>query len=255
MSNKKVRDQVKTVIVGAGRTGKEVRKKVDEAEDMELIGVVTRHGADEKCLDSLAELEEIPEVIIDFSKPERLDEILHYAESNSIPLILGTTAYSEEQKNMIYKLSEKIPIVYTSNFSLGITVLKQVLKQITPILKEEFDIEVEEMHHSAKLDSPSGTTKMLLETLNKEQEYKLVYGRNGNERRGKEIGVHSLRGGTVAGQHNIVYAGEDELLQISHQAHSNSIFAKGAVKAAKFILQKRNGIYDMSDVLFERKGS
>ncbi|WP_206460374.1 4-hydroxy-tetrahydrodipicolinate reductase [Anaerovorax sp. IOR16] len=252
MKNKNNESRIKVVLVGAGKTGKMVSMKIEQAEDMTLIGVVTKQRENEKCFDSFDEITETPSVIIDFSHPDRLDSIIEYAAPRCIPLVLGTTGYREEQKEKIIKWAQKIPIVYTSNFSLGITVLQRVLKQITPILKEEFDIELVEMHHNTKLDSPSGTAKMLLETLNESQTYKLVYGRSGNVRRGNEIGVHSIRGGSIAGQHNIIYAGEDEILEFSHQAHSNSIFAKGALKAARFILSKQSGLYDMNDVLFER---
>ncbi|MEA4987575.1 MAG: 4-hydroxy-tetrahydrodipicolinate reductase [Anaerovorax sp.] len=252
MKNKNNGSRIKVVLVGAGKTGKMVSMKIEEAEDMTLIGVITKQRENEKCYDSFDEILETPSVIIDFSHPDRLDSIIEYAAARFIPLVLGTTGYREEQKEKIIKCAQKLPIVYTSNFSLGITVLQRVLKQITPILKEEFDMELVEMHHNTKLDSPSGTAKMLLETLNESQTYKLVYGRSGNVRRGNEIGVHSIRGGAIAGQHNIIYAGEDEILEFSHQAHSNSIFAKGALKAARFILSKQSGLYDMNDVLFER---
>ncbi len=252
MKSEVMKNKIRVVLVGAGRTGKEVRRRIESTENMELLAVVTQQEESENSIASLQQLKQAPDVIIDFSKTERLEEILEYAQEHHIPLVLGTTGYGDSQKEKIIAASEKLPIVYTSNFSLGITILKQILSQITPILKEEFDIEVEEMHHSGKLDAPSGTTNMLLETLNQGNEYELIYGRNGNKKRGKEIGVHSLRGGTIAGQHNIIYAGEDEILQISHQAHSNTIFAKGAVRAAEFISSQKSGLYDMNDVLFER---
>lgn len=248
-------NSIQTILIGAGKTGKTVRMKIDEASDMELIGVVTKRKEDERCFASLKEVPKMPSVIIDFSHPDRLKEIVEYAVPRSIPLVLGTTGYTEEQKQQITQLAEKLPVVYTSNFSLGITILQQVLKQITPVLKDEFDIELVEMHHNSKADAPSGTAKMLLETLNESQEFNLVYGRGGNGRRGREIGIHSIRAGNIAGQHDIFFAGEDEILEFGHQAHSNSVFAKGALKAARFILSKQPGLYDMNDVLFERNES
>lgn len=145
-----------------------------------------------------------------------------------------------------------MPVVYTSNFSLGITIFQQILKQITPVLRDAFDIEMIEKHHNRKLDAPSGTAKMLLAAIEEGKEYKKVYGREGFGKRGEEIGIHSIRAGSIAGEHTVLFAGEDEILEITHRAGSNRIFANGAVLAALFAAGQKPGLYNMSDVLFGR---
>ena len=128
--------------------------------------------------------------------------------------------------------------------------MKRILAEITPILEDSFDMEVIEKHHNKKLDSPSGTAKMLVSALNGEGKYEEVHGREGNRKRGKEIGIHAVRGGTIAGEHDVIFAGEDEILEIKHTAGSKKIFAAGAVKAARFTQTAAPGLYNMEDVLF-----
>jgi 4-hydroxy-tetrahydrodipicolinate reductase len=153
-----------------------------------------------------------------------------------VALVLGTTGYASEQAETVKSLAEKVPVVYTSNFSLGVTVFQQILKQISPILQERFDVEMIEKHHKNKLDAPSGTAKMLLAAIGQ-----------------ANVEVHSVRAGTIAGEHTALFAGEDEILEITHRAGSNRIFANGAVLAAKYAVGRAPGLYDMNDVLFEKR--
>lgn len=236
---------MKIALVGYGKTGQTVKRTIDETEGTECVGIISS-----KHLKDLSDIAENIDVIIDFSHPSNLEMIKEYAEKNSTPLVLGTTGYTEEQISTIKALGEKVPVVYTSNFSLGITIFQQVLKQITPVLRNSFDIELIEKHHRMKADAPSGTAKMLLKALEEGKEYNKVYGREGMGRRGEEIGVHAVRGGTIAGEHTVLFAGDDEILEITHRAGSNQIFATGAVLAAQFAFGKTPGIYDMNDVLF-----
>lgn len=236
---------MKAALVGYGKTGQAVKLALEEAEGIQCIGVISSRE-----LSSLSVLEDKPDVIIDFSHPMNLDMIHAYAQKNPTPLILGTTGYAPEQIKLIEALAEKMPVVYTSNFSLGVNIFQKVLKQITPVLRDSFDIELIEKHHNRKLDAPSGTAKMLLTALEEGKEYHKVYGREGMRKRGEEIGVHSIRAGSIAGEHTVIYAGEDEILEITHKAGSNKIFARGAVLAAKFAAGQKPGLYDMGDVLF-----
>lgn len=238
---------MKIGLIGYGKTGQKVKSAVDEAPDLECCGIVSS-----KHLKDISAFAEKPDVIIDFSHPDNLDMIRAYAESNPVALVLGTTGYNQEQVGMIEKLSGQVPVVYTANFSLGITIFRQVLRQITPVLRDTFDIELVEKHHRMKLDAPSGTAKMLLAALEDGREYKKIYGREGMGKRGAEIGVHSVRGGTIAGEHTVLFAGDDEILEITHRAGSNQIFAAGAVLAAQFAAGRKPGLYDMNDVLFHR---
>ncbi len=236
---------MKIALVGYGKTGQTVKRTIDETEGMECVGVVSS-----KSLKDLSEIKEKIDVIVDFSHPSNLEMIMEYAEKNLTALVIGTTGYKEEQISAIKAMAQKVPVVYTSNFSLGITIFQQVLKQITPVLRNSFDIELIEKHHRMKVDAPSGTAKMLLASLEEGKEYPKVYGREGLGKRGEEIGVHVVRGGTIPGEHTVIFAGEDEIFEITHRAGSNRIFAAGAVLAAQFAAGKSPGLYDMKDVLF-----
>lgn len=222
---------MKIALVGCGNTGQAVKRAVEEAEGMECIGVVSS-----KYRKDLSEMTEKPDVIIDFSHPSNLEMIRRYAEANPAALVLGTTGYGPEHLEVIKALAERVPVVYTANFSLGVTVFQQVLKQITPVLRNAFDIEMVEKHHRRKLDAPSGTAKMLLSAMEEEN-----------------AAVHSVRAGTIAGEHTVIFAGEDEILEITHRAGSNRIFANGAVLAAQFAAGQGPGLYDMNDVLFHNE--
>lgn len=245
---KEIQETIKAGIVGYGKMGRLVKETIDETEEIECAGVVSS--------EYYGELSEIPDrldVIIDFSNPSALEMIRRYAEKNETALVLATTGYEEEQVRAVRDLSEKVPVVYTANFSLGITIFQQILRQIAPVLQDAFDIEIIEKHHRLKLDAPSGTAKLLLAALEEGKKYQKIYGREGLGKRGGEIGVHSVRGGTIAGEHTVLFAGEDEILEITHQAHSKQIFATGAVLAAKYAAKQRPGLYDMNDVLFKKE--
>ena len=191
------------------------------------------------------------DVIIDFSHFSRLETLLNYATQNHTPLVIATTGYSKEILSQIEEASKKIPILLSSNTSLGINLLQDILERITPLLYRNYDIELIEKHHNKKLDSPSGTAKTLVEMIENSisTELKKVYGREGMEKREKnEIGIHAVRGGTIVGEHSILYCGNDEIIEIKHTALSKKIFAEGAIQGAKFLLDKKSGLYTMKDI-------
>ena len=190
------------------------------------------------------------DVIIDFSNPKNLDMIIDYVSQTHKPVILATTGYSNSDLEKIKELSKIAPVLQSANFSLGVILLNKLVKEISPILRDSFDIEIVEAHHHNKVDSPSGTAKMLLNSALGENNYP-KYGREGYSLRDpKEIGVHSIRGGSIVGEHEVLYCGEDEVLSLKHTAQSKKIFAVGAIKAAEWIIDKGYGLYDMEDVLF-----
>ncbi|STO31046.1 Dihydrodipicolinate reductase [Fusobacterium necrogenes] len=194
---------------------------------------------------------EIGDIIIDFSHYSRIENLLKFAISKNIPLVLATTGYSQEILVKIEEASKKIPILLSSNMSLGINLIQDILEKITPLLYASYDIELIEKHHNKKIDSPSGTAKTLLETIEKTlmNDMKRKYGRVGVEKREKnEIGVHSLRGGTIIGEHSILFCGNDELIEIKHTALSKKIFAEGAIQAARFLLGKEPNLYTMKNI-------
>lgn len=191
------------------------------------------------------------DVIMDFSHYSRLDTLLDYAVDRGLPLVIATTGYSDEILKKIENSSKKIPILLSSNMSLGINLLQDILEKITPILYPNYDIELIEKHHNKKIDSPSGTAKTLLEVIKKniDEVIEEKYGRVGMEKREKnEIGVHSLRGGTIVGEHSVLFCGNDEIIELKHIALSKKIFAEGALQGAKFIIGKEPGLYSMKDI-------
>lgn len=237
---------MKVALVGYGAMGQLVEKKL-VAGGHSVVGIVSLG-----MLDDLAQIQEAFDVIIDFSHPSYLEMILDYVKKNNTPLVVATTGYTQAQIDAILACAKEHPVVYTANFSLGITVFEEVLKQITPILEDSFDIEVIEKHHNKKVDAPSGTAKMLVQAMNEDKRYAEVNGRVGMSKRGKEIGIHAIRGGTIVGEHSVIFAGEDEVFEIKHEAHSKNIFVNGAIKAALFIVGKDAGLYNMNDVLFSK---
>ena len=195
--------------------------------------------------------DEAGDIIIDFSHYSRLDTLLDYSKNKKIPLIVATTGYSDETLRKMEETAKEIPVLLSSNMSLGVNLLNDILERIVPVLYGNYDIEVIEKHHNKKVDSPSGTAKTLIETIERSCPEEMIeqYGREGNSKREKnEIGIHSLRGGTIVGEHSVLFCGEDEIIEIKHTAMSKKIFAMGALKAARFLVGKETGLYTMKDI-------
>jgi 4-hydroxy-tetrahydrodipicolinate reductase len=194
------------------------------------------------------------DVIIDFSSPVNLDNMLDYAIKNRIGCVLCTTGYSTEQLQLINEAAQRIPVLRSANMSMGINLISKLLRAAAPILADAgFDIEIIEKHHNKKLDAPSGTALALADAINDslENKYTYKYDRS-NERAPRdkaEIGISVVRGGTIVGEHEIIFAGTDEVIEIKHTAYSKAIFAKGAIQAAKYLPGKPAGIYTMSDIM------
>lgn len=237
---------MKVLLVGYGMMGKVIEQKIID-RGHEISGIISIG-----MVEDITEMKAAFDVIIDFSHPNNLDMILTYVTTHHCPLVVATTGYHESQVRAIHEASKQAPIVYTANFSLGITVFEEVLRQITPVLEDNFDIEVIEKHHNQKLDAPSGTAKMLVAAMNEQQQYNEVFGRHGMAKREREIGIHAVRGGSIVGEHSVIFAGEDEVLEIKHEAFSKAIFANGAITAANFLINQPNGLYTMHDVLFKK---
>lgn len=205
---------------------------------------------------NFSQINEKADVVIDFSNPASLDDLLEYCINNSIPVVICTTGYSPEQVNKITEASKKIPVFYSGNMSLGVNLLIELAKQATKVLGNDFDIEIVEKHHNQKVDAPSGTALMIAdgisEELEKEPQY--VYDRHAYRRKRSkdEIGIHAIRGGTIVGEHDVIFAGHDEVVTISHQSQSKELFSTGALNAAQFIVGKPAGMYNMSLLLSEK---
>lgn len=203
---------------------------------------------------TIAECDVEADVIIDFANAAAVDALLDYSATKNIPVVLCTTGLSEEQLQNMKDTSAKVAILKSANMSLGINTLLKILKDATNVFaKAGFDIEIVEKHHNQKLDAPSGTALALADSINEElnNEYEYVYDRSTRreKRPQKEIGISAVRGGSIVGDHDVIFAGMDEVITFSHTAYSRAVFAKGAVSAAKFLAGKPAGMYDMSDVI------
>lgn len=199
------------------------------------------------------------DVVVDFSSAAgaaaaSVDALLNYCEQKKLPLVLCTTGLSEEQLAHVEEVSKKTAVFRSANMSLGINLLQKLLKEAAAVLAPAgFDIEIVEKHHNQKLDAPSGTALALADSINDEMggAYEYVYDRSQvrQKRDKKEIGISAVRGGTIVGDHDVIFAGEDEVITFSHRAYSKTVFGKGALEAAKFLAGKPTGMYDMSDVI------
>lgn len=249
---------IKVLICGiSGKMGKNVYELLQNDPDaMAICGVdkMAHHDCPIPVYDRFANVSvhEKPDVIIDFSSPKSLPDLLEYAKKHSLPVVLATTGYTNEDLRMIDVASKTIPVFKTANFSVGVNLLVKLVKEAASFLGEDFDIEIIEKHHHLKVDAPSGTALMLADGANsafdKKKEY--VNGRSGQVgKRGREIGLHAVRGGTIVGEHDVLFCGEDEEITLSHRADSKRVFAAGAIRAAKFVAGMPAGKYDMSDVL------
>ena len=224
----------------------------DEAEVVCGVDIGSNDKVKVPVYRSFEDIREKADVIIDFSSPAALKGEMEWALKHDIPVVLASTGYSGEQLKYIDECAKKIPVFKTANFSLGVNLLVKLVKEAAEVLGEKFDIEIIEKHHNKKADAPSGTALMLADGANSVFDNKKEYmnGREGNVgRRGNEIGIHAVRGGTIVGEHEVVFAGEDEIISLSHSARSKKVFAAGAIKAAKWIVGKPAGKYDMTDIL------
>ena len=247
------------VICGAcGKMGRVIADIISGRDDCRVSAGIDKIGGELgfPVYKSFSELEEKPDVIIDFSHPSVLGEMLDYCITNGVPVVVATTGYNEEQLAAIRKAAESVPVFFTFNMSLGINLLAELAKKAVAVLGGQYDIEIIEKHHNQKIDAPSGTAIMLAEAINNElnNEYKYVYDRHSvrAKRTKTEIGMHSIRGGTIVGEHEILFAGRDEVTSLKHEAHSKSVFAVGAVNAAVFLSGKPAGLYAMSDMLADK---
>lgn len=214
---------------------------------------INTSGKDYPVYASATDCKEDFDVIIDFSHVKALPSIFALAEAKNKPIIVCTTGLSEEDKSTLYRLSEKVPVFYSGNMSLGINVLIHLVKKAAEILADDFDLELVEAHHNRKVDAPSGTALMIADALNDTLDHSLeyVYDRHDiREPRGKkQLGIHAIRGGNIVGEHTVLFAGQEELLEIRHSAMTRDVFARGAVKAAHFIKDKPAGLYQMNDLI------
>lgn len=239
-----------------GRMGQMLSELISKDEEMKVVAGIEPSGEaknDYPVYKSFDELKETADVIIDFSTASAIDGLLDYCEKTHTPLVLCSTGLSEAQLGRVERLAKVSAVLVSANMSLGINVLLKLLKNVTKTLYGNgFDIEIVEKHHNQKLDAPSGTALALADEMKEELE-DISYNLNRTEvrkkRERKEIGISAVRGGTIVGEHEVIFAGTDEVIEIKHTAYSRAIFAKGAMSAAKFLSGKSAGKYSMSDVI------
>ena len=239
-----------------GRMGHVLCDLIAQREDCRVIaGIDVKDGEQNgiPVYDSLDKLEGKGDVIIDFSSPAAVEKALPYCEAHKLPIVVCTTGLSEELQLKVVQLSRSIPVFKSANMSMGINVLSELCKRASAILGVNYDVEIVEQHHHNKLDAPSGTAIALADVMNQAAggDYEYVYDRSTRreKRPEKEIGISAVRGGTIVGDHDVIFAGQDEVITFSHMAYSRKLFATGAVSAARFLAGKPAGMYDMSRVI------
>ena len=247
----------KIALTGAcGKMGRVIAQLCSERGDCGIIAGIDLAGesyAGFPIYKKIFDMTEKPDVVIDFSHPSALEDLLNYGKMNGVPLVIATTGYTDEQRSAITAAAAQVPVFFTFNMSLGINLLVELSKKAVQVLGGQFDVEIVEKHHNLKKDAPSGTAIMLAEAVSGElpDKMKYVYDRHNvrKPRDREEIGIHSVRGGTIVGEHDIIFAGHDEVITLSHSAQSKEVFAAGAVNAAIFLVGKQAGLYEMSDLL------
>lgn len=239
-----------------GKMGKVICNLVGNNKECEIVaGIdITSNNATFPTYMNIKDCDMPADVIIDFSTAKAVDDILNYAVEKKLPIVICTTGLSEQTLNNINEASKVIPVFKSANMSIGINLISNLIKKAAFVLNEEgFDIEIIEKHHNQKIDSPSGTSLLLADSINEEKnnKYNYIYDRTNirEKRTSNEIGILSMRGGTIVGEHSVIFAGKDEIIEFKHTALSKDIFAVGAVKAAKYIIGKTPGIYNMKNVM------
>lgn len=240
-----------------GQMGQVITKLVQEDDKVEIVAGIDRYTGivnDYPIYQTLADCDVEADVIVDFSNAAAVDELLDYCVQKQMPVVLCTTGLSEVQLEKMEEASEKTAVLKSANMSLGVNMLLKLLQDVTKVLAPAgFDIELVERHHRKKVDAPSGTAMAMADSINEAlaNEYTYTFDRSQERRRrdAKEIGISAVRGGTIVGEHEVIFAGADEVVEIKHAAYSRTVFAKGALEAGKFLAGKPAGRYDMSDVI------
>lgn len=247
---------IKVLINGCnGKMGQEVKKSLEQTDDFLLIGGFDKEDTnsfDFPVYTSFEQIKEKPDIIIDFSVPISTLNILKYAKLNNVPIIIATTGFSQDEENIIKDYSKDIPIFKSANMSFDINLMCKISQIVAKSLNDT-DIEIIETHHNQKIDSPSGTAILLANKINEALDNSLVYEFDRHQKKQKrsknEIGFSSIRGGNIVGEHTVQFFGENETFEITHKSYSRSVFAQGAIKAARFLVNQKIGFYTMDDLL------
>lgn len=240
-----------------GAMGQVISEIVKQEESITIVAGIDRTDHkqhDYPVFSSLEECDQKADVIVDFTSAKAVDHLLNYCGEHQMPLVLCTTGLSEAQIELVWETGKRTAVLHSANMSLGVNLLLKLVQEAAKTLATAgFDMEIVEKHHNQKVDAPSGTALALADSINQEmnQEYYYKYDRSREreKRDKKEIGIHAVRGGTIVGEHDVIFAGQDEVVTFSHTAYSKAIFGKGAVEAAKFLASKPAGLYNMTQVI------
>lgn len=237
-----------------GKMGKVISEMAKASKTISIVSGVDKNSSNLNypCYNRIDECMDEIDVILDFSRPDALDSLCQYSKEKNIPIVFCTTGYTPEQLSKIHSLSNQIAVFHSANMSIGVNIINNMLKSISNMLYKDFDIEIIEKHHNQKIDAPSGTALLLANTIKDSIDEDTIfnYGRNGLcKRERKEIGIHAIRGGNIIGDHEIIFAGIGECIEIKHTAISREVFAIGALKACEYICGKEKGLYSMDDVV------
>ena len=251
-------EKIKVILCGAcGKMGGNVLSLLENDEEAMAVCGVDLYPKEIgiPVYKSFSEIKEKADVIIDFSSPIGLEERLAYAKQNGLGIVLASTGFTAEDLALVERYSKDVAIFKTANLSLGVNLMQALIKTAAEVLGDAYDVEIIERHHNLKKDAPSGTALMLADTINEafDNQKRIVNGREGivGAREKSEIGMHAVRGGTIVGEHEVMFAGEDEIITITHSARSKRVFAVGAIRAAKFLPKKVAGMYEMKHLLAE----
>ena len=251
-------EKIKVILCGAcGKMGGNVLSLLENDEEAMAVCGVDLYPKEIgiPVYKSFSEIKEKADVIIDFSSPIGLEERLAYAKQNGLGIVLASTGFTAEDLALVESYSKDVAIFKTANLSLGVNLMQALIKTAAEVLGDAYDVEIIERHHNLKKDAPSGTALMLADTINEafDNQKRIVNGREGivGAREKSEIGMHAVRGGTIVGEHEVMFAGEDEIITITHSARSKRVFAVGAIRAAKFLPKKVAGMYEMKHLLAE----
>lgn len=249
---------VKVIMHGCnGKMGQTISGLIAADEEIEIVAGVDAKDAGKNAYPVFTDIADCTveaDAVIDFSTASAVDGLLAYCVEKQVPCVLCTTGLTKEQLEKVTEASKKVAVLKSANMSLGINMLLKLLKEAAQILSPAgFDIEIVEKHHNQKVDAPSGTALALADSINEQMgsAYEYVYDRSQvrEKRKDKEIGISAVRGGTIVGNHDVIFAGADEVVTFSHRAYSKAVFGKGAIQAAKFLKGRPAGMYDMADVI------
>lgn len=241
-----------------GRMGQAISRLAEESDNCRIVcgfDINTKQLNDYPVCDNYTDFTGEADVIIDFSNPANFERIIAYAVERKLPCVVCTTGLSKEQISLLHETAKTIPIFFSANMSLGVNLIIELASRAAKLLEGSFDIEIIEKHHNQKLDAPSGTALAIADAISEslENEPQYVYDRHAvrQKRAANEIGIHAVRGGTIVGEHSVIFAGNNEVIELNHSATSREVFAVGAIKAGIFLADKPAGMYSMKDLVNE----